>query len=452
MTEQQLFSWLTSQQSTLDQLIYKAGLDYFTQNKSKANFVFDIGECQSESYNLINNQDLCYDRPNTAFAYSLWYHARRVNTFLTFFAKKLLATQETNIEIFDLGAGTGAVQWAVGLVLQAMKEAQLKIPNVRIVNIDSSPFMLDYSKEFLWKQFCLKYPYCNSLKIDYEVNSWNNKRKISVSNPWLSASYLFDISDDKDVIKNDFISLVNTYNPTTVLLLTSAQPKKKELLSALSSEFKKVGYKTDEVLSSSLIFKGNLPSVNSFRKQLYTETKIPSIAREASWTDSSFVGTILTKPVQKEMFGVSQTKIETFSLYNPPLKIRRDIELNDLQKKAAKNRSQPAVIIGPAGCGKSVVITERIRNIVNENNYNPNLKILITTFNKGLVKGLGDWLADILDNTKFKRRFDKNFHGYDDGSSHFTFTNSTETNIRLISATWLSDFLKAPQPTAISFS
>jgi len=437
MTEQQLLSWLNAQQSTLDQLIYKSGLDFFEQSQkkpafNKEQFVYDIGECQSESYNLINDQDLCYDRPNTAFAYSLWYHARRVNTFLTFFAKKLLTTQETNIEIFDLGAGTGAVQWSVGLVLQAMHEAKLKTPKVRIINIDSSPFMLHYSKEFLWKQFSSKYTHCQSLEIDYEVNSWNNARKISVSNPWLAASYLFDISDDKDVIKNDFISLVNTYNPTTVLLLTSAQPKKKELLSTLSNEFKNFGYKTDEVLSSSLIFKGNLESVNSFRKHLYTLTKVSSVAREASWTDSSFVGTILSKPVQKEMFGVQQTKIETFSLYNPPLKVRRDIKLNDLQKRAARNSNQPSVIVGPAGCGKSVVITERIKNIIEENEYNPNLKILVTTFNKGLVKGLGDWLTDILDITKHKRRFDKNFHGYDDGSSHFTFTNSTETNIRLL--------------------
>ena len=96
--------------------------------------------------------------------------------------------------------------------------------------------------------------------------------------------------------------------------MTSAQPKKKELLSALSNEFKTVSYKTDEVLSSSLIFKGNLAIVNSFRKLLYTETKVSSVATEASWTDSSFVGNILTKPVQKEMFGVPQTKIETFSL------------------------------------------------------------------------------------------------------------------------------------------
>jgi DNA helicase-2/ATP-dependent DNA helicase PcrA len=426
MTEQQLLTWLASQQSTLDQLIYKSGLDYFNQNKNKPNFVYDIGECQSESYNLINNQDLCYDRQNTAFAYSLWYHARRVNTFLTFFAKKLLTTQESEIEIFDLGAGTGAVQWTVGLVLQAMKEANQKTPNVRIVNIDSSPFMLHYSKEFLWKHFCSKYTHCKSLEIDYEVNSWNNKRKISVSNPWLSASYLFDISDDKEVIKNDFTALVNTYKPTTVLLLTSAQPKKKELLSSLSTEFKAIGYKTDEVLSTSLIYKGNLPSVNEFRKYLYAETRISSIARETSWTDNSFVGTILTKPVQKEIFSTQQAKIETFSLYNPPLKVRRDIELNDLQKKAAKNTNQPAVIVGPAGCGKSVVITERIKNIVTESNYNPNLKILVTSFNKELIKSLGNWISDLLVTGKFSKT------PFDDGSSNFKFLNSNQTNIQLL--------------------
>ena len=165
-----------------------------------------------------------------------------------------------------------------------MKEANHKILKIRIVNIDSSPFMLQYSKEFLWKHFCKKYTHCLNLEIDYEVNSWSNKRKISVSNPWLSASYLFDISDDKEIIKNDFTALVNTYKPTTVLLLTSAQPKKKELLDSLSTEFKTIGYKKDEILTSSLIFKGGLTNVNKFRKQLYTETKISSIAREANWT------------------------------------------------------------------------------------------------------------------------------------------------------------------------
>ena len=432
MTEQQLIKWLASQQPILDQLIYKAGLDYYNQNKSKPNFIYDIGECQSESYNLKNNLDLCYDRTNTAFTYSLWYHARRVNTFLTFFAKRFINTKETDIEIFDLGAGTGAVQWSVGLVLEAMQQEKIKIPRIKIINVDSSPFMLHYNKEFLWKHFCSHYHFCRNIEIEYEVNSWTNNKHIAVSNPYLVASYLFDISDDRDVIRNDFTSLVETYKPSTLLLLTSAQQKKKELLYGLSADFKNLGYKVDEVATSTLLFNGNLPSVNSFRRQLYEATKVSSVGREASWNDGSFVGTILTKPIQREMFGKEDKKIESINLYNPPLKVRREIELNDKQKRAAENINQPSIIVGPAGCGKSVVITERIKNIVREAQYNPQIKILTTTFNKGLVKGLGDWLADILDNTKFKRRFDTNFNGHNDGSSHFTFTGSPETNIRLL--------------------
>ena len=432
MTEKQLFSWLEAQQETLDKLIYQAGRNYFANNKSQPNFNYDIEECQNESYNLISNQDLCYDRTNTAFTYSLWYHARRVNTFLSFFARKLLNTEEADIEIFDLGAGTGAVQWSVGLVLQAMKEHNVKAPNIRIVNIDSSPFMLEYSRDYLWPQFYAQYTRCKSIEVDYEINSWSNNKKISVSNPWLSASYLFDISDDKDVIKNDFVSLVNIYNPSTVLLLTSAQPKKKELMAELSNEFKTFGYQSEEIQSSSLIFNGALQAVNTFRTELCEKTKVPSMGRQANWRDSSFVGTALTKAFQKEIFSGPKAPIEQFSLYNPPLKIRRKVELNELQKKAAKNTNQPTVIVGPAGCGKSVVITERIKNIITENNYDTNLKILVTTFNKGLVKGLGDWLADILDSKKYTRRFDKNFHGHDDGSSHFSFSIPAFTNIRFL--------------------
>jgi hypothetical protein len=58
-------------------------------------------------------EDLCYDRPNSPLVYSIWYHGRRVNTFLSCIAKMLFNTKNTQIEIFDLGAGTGAVQWAV---------------------------------------------------------------------------------------------------------------------------------------------------------------------------------------------------------------------------------------------------------------------------------------------------------------------------------------------------
>ena len=70
-------------------------------------------KCHDESYELVRGRDLCYDRLNTAFSYSLWYHPRRINTFLSFFVDKLIELSGQKIELFDLGAGTGAVQLAV---------------------------------------------------------------------------------------------------------------------------------------------------------------------------------------------------------------------------------------------------------------------------------------------------------------------------------------------------
>ncbi len=50
-------------------------------------------------------------------------------------------------------------------------------------------------------------------------------------------------------------------------------------------------------------------------------------------------------------------------------------------------------------------ITERIKNLIEEGQYTPSLRILLTTFNKNLIKCLGDWLVEVLDKTKIKRTF-----------------------------------------------
>ena len=133
MKEQQLLQWIENQKYTIDQIIYEAARNFFEQNKHKDNFPFDLAECQSESFNLIGNKDLCYDRYCTPFVYSLWYHARRVNTFLRFFSKAILSSDDRLIEIFDLGAGTGAVQFAAGLVFLGMKEIGLSLILIRVL-------------------------------------------------------------------------------------------------------------------------------------------------------------------------------------------------------------------------------------------------------------------------------------------------------------------------------
>ncbi len=429
----QLTDWLKSEQQNIDKAIASAGINYYNEHKTEPNFQYDLKQCHIESYNLIRGKDLCYDRPNTAFAYSLWYHPRRINTFLSFFLDKVLEHQGQHIEVFDLGAGAGAIQWGLGLIYAGLKRLGKNPPRITVINIDTSPFMLNYNKEYLWKEFLKVYPEIdNNFIVEYEVNSWNNERDLETSNPILAASYLFDASDNKAEIANDFKSLVNKYKPNTVLLLTSSQPEKVQFLKELEREFKLQGYDTFNVLESNLIFNQPLTHINKIRTTLGTNLNISELQRGSSWTDRSHSGLVLKKPQSEITFTFGSKSIGSLDIYNPPITVRREVTLNDKQKRAARNTETPSIIVGPAGCGKSIVITEKIKNIVEESKYSPDLKILLTTFNKGLIGKLAEWLKDLLDPAKYSIKYDTNFHGFNDKSSHFTFNNSTHTNIRLL--------------------
>ena len=429
----QLTEWLKSEQQNIDKAIASAGIKYYTEHKTEPNFEYDLKQCHIESYNLIRGKDLCYDRPNTAFAYSLWYHPRRINTFLSFFLDKVLEHEGQHIEVFDLGAGVGAIQSGLGLIYAGLKRLGENPPRITVINIDTSPFMLKYNKEYLWKELLKIYTEIdNNFILEYEVNSWNNERDLETSNSILAASYLFDASDNKAEIANDFKSLVNRYKPNTVLLLTSSQFEKVQFLKELEKEFKQQGYDTLNVLESNLIFNQPLTHINKIRTYLGTNLNIPELQRGSSWTDRSHSGLVLKKPQSEITFTFGSKSIGSLDIYNPPITVRREVRLNDKQKRAARNTVNPSIILGSAGCGKSIVITEKIKNIVEESNYSPDLKILVTTFNKGLIGKLAEWLKDLLDPTKYSIRYDTNFHGLNDKSSHFTFKNSSHTNIRLL--------------------
>ena len=423
--------WLISQQSNIDKIIASASVDYYNDNITQSNFKYDIQKCHHESYNLIKGKDLCYDRPGTAFSYSLWYQPRRINTFLSFFLQKLIELEGQHIEVFDLGAGTGAIQWSLGLIFVGMKRLGYNPPKVAVINIDTSPFMLNYNRIYLWPKFKEYYPEIdNNFIADYEVNSWNNERNLETSNPLLTASYLFDSSDNKKEIAKDFNKLVEKYKPNTVLLLTSKQSDKVAFLEELKTDFENQGFTSEEITDSNLIFSKPLVQINKLRTDLSKELGINELNRETSWKDWSYSGLILSKSRAKITF--SKETISELNIFNPPITVRRNVILNKKQIQASENIDIPVVIVGPAGCGKSIVITEKIKNIVEQAEYSTDLKILLTSFNKGLIGKLSEWLSELLDDKKFEIRYDINFHGYAEKSCHFIFKGSNKTNIRLL--------------------
>src|SRR5690606_41693663 len=168
-----------------------------------------------------------------------------------------------------------------------------------------------------------------------------------------------------------------------------------------------------------------LTNINKIRTALGKNLGIAELQRGASWIDRSHSGLVLKKPQVELTFSYGAKTIASLDIYNPPITVRRDVTLNDKQKRAARDTETPSIIVGPAGCGKSIVITEKIKNIVEAAEYSPDLKILVTTFNKGLIGKLAEWLKDLLDSTKYSIRYDTSFHGFNDKSSHFTFKNSS---------------------------
>lgn len=427
---QQLKTWLLDQQDVIDTIIAQTSVKYYTENKSKSNFQYDLKQCHLESYNLIRGQDLCYDRPNTAFAYTLWYQPRRINTFLSFFLDKVIQYQEQELIVFDLGAGAGAIQWGLGLIYAGLKRLGKPTPKITIVNIDTSPFMLQYNRDYLWIEFLKKYPEIDrEFKIEYEVNSWNNSRNISTANTILSASYLFDDSDNQEEIGRDFLKLINLYKPSSVLILTS-EKKAIKYFPILKEEFLKLKYSSQIIQSTQLLFHKPLTKINSIRTQIGKILNINELNRNASWQDYSNSAIIFERP-QLSMFEQGK-HINNLDVFNPPIKIRREVILNDNQKKAAENINRPVTIIGPAGCGKSIVITEKVKNIVEEHNYDKNLQILVTTFNKSLLKKLSEWLVDILDKDRYSITYDTGFNSSILPSCIIRFKGSTIGNIRLL--------------------
>ncbi|OON65261.1 UvrD-helicase domain-containing protein [Hymenobacter sp. CRA2] len=401
----QLHAWLQAQQDRLDQLIYQAANRYYRTQRDYyefRNLDYDIEVTTQESFQLSAGRDLCYDRPTIGYTYSLWYHARRVNTFLMYFLRELSnADPAAPLDVFDLGAGTGAVQWAVGLVYAGMKACGLPTPRLHIINVDSSAFMLDYNRNFLWQQFLTAYPACQDINCSFEVNSWNTPVEGHGGAAWVVSSYLFDHAENQDFLADGFQALVRLYKPERVLMLTSNQTAKTRQLHLVAEAVRKVGYQMAPYKADVPLFRGALPLVTTLRRALREQRHLNVPAKEVTWDDHSFAALALARTQSAMAFSAdSPAAIREWNLYLAPIVVRRDIQLNDQQRKAAEHANRPAIISGPAGCGKSVVITERIRNLVEERQYDPTLQILLCSFNKALIATLTNWLSELLDNSK----------------------------------------------------
>lgn len=386
-----ILKWLSDQSPVVDEIIAEAAQAFWDDHKNEPNFAYDLNRAQEESYLLSQGKDLCYDRFTLPLSYSLWYQGRRVNGCLSFFLDALMETQAEKITIFDLGAGTGAAQMAAEIVSYGLrKHLDIPVPDIHFVNIDSSPLMLEYNEQYLWPICIAKYPSNKRIKATFSLNSWHNTVPAEADHTWLATSYVFDVTDQVAVLQESFLKIIDQYSPSRIFLTSSGS--KKKLVNAIASSAEGLQYNVQEH-DCMHIMDGRMTITNSFRRTLYERYKAKGLNRDATFKESYLYSKIL----KKDSAGY---QLEMIALYNEKITEINRIHLSEEQSKAASFRGRPSKIVGAAGSGKTIVICQKVAQLVKDADYSDDLQILITTFNKELVKLITKWVVTLLDEDK----------------------------------------------------
>lgn len=379
----------------LDRALADSGRECAHELLARPNGLYDLRAATDEAYALSRGHDLCYDRPSTGLAYGLWYHARRVNTCLRQVLPSLLGAPPGRLVVYDLGAGTGAFLWAFALAAYAIRRCGGTPPALHVVNVDSSPVMLDYLAR-AWRHLVRALPGVEEgVAWECAVNSWTRTAP-AVAEAWLCASYLFDHSDKVDDLASDLTAILDSHRPTRVLL-SSSEVKWRFHRGVIEPKMSTRGYGKAESFEQP-VFTGSLREVNVVRAGL--SRRIPRIRPNARWNDPSHDGAVFVQTIPT--LGVERQDGQDIQLFMPALPARRDVVLTPEQERAAALADRPTLVWGAAGSGKSIVLTERLRLLVEGHDYSHDLRILVTTFNKELVHVLKRWTSQLLNRDRLR--------------------------------------------------
>jgi len=350
-----------------------------------------------ELLKLSSSTDAYYDRPTIGPAYALWYHARRVNPLVSQLERIVRLADERRhpqVDVVDLGAGTGAVAWAAALVAGAVVELGHEPPQVVVHEVESSPLMTA-TADSLWETLGEELDAFGYVDRVPQPVSWPLAEVDSDAPVWLLASFLLDHTDKhraeemakslhRVVDRCGAEGVVFTVTRSKLGIATSA-------IDQLEQDHEWEGRRRQ----ASLQWEGLMAHTAATRRELYTSFGLGDsglLKNSPTFDGDSLSVREATRPVgaQAALFASDAW-----------------MALTDEQEDAAGiDFDQSVLALGAAGSGKSIVVIERLARLVTRRTVGAPRRILVTTFNNDMVSQLARWLEERLthEGLPYKRR------------------------------------------------
>ena len=353
-----------------------------------------------ELLKLSSSTDAYYDRPTIGPAYALWYHARRVNPLVSQLERIVRLADERNhrqVDVVDLGAGTGAVAWAAALVAGSDVELGHEPPRIVVHEVESSPLMTA-TADSLWETLGEELDAFGYVDRVPQPVSWPLAEVDSDAPVWLLASFLLDHTDKhraeemakslhRVVDRCRAEGVVFTVTSSKLGIATSA-------IDQLEQDHEWEGRRRQAPLQ----WTGPMAHTAAMRRELYTSFGLGDsglLKKSPTFDGDSLSVREATRPV-----GTQAVLFATDAW----------MALTDEQKDAVGIDFDRSVLaLGAAGSGKSIVVIERLARLVTRRNVGPPRRVLVTTFNNDMVSQLARWLEERLEHEgiPYERRRDR---------------------------------------------
>lgn len=361
------------------------GLGPMVDNAVRRWSLYEREESLHQLLALSQGHDCNYDRPTIGVAYACWYHPQRTVDAIRSLAP-LLCRHEGDLDLLDLGSGTGATWWAALLIEEARLALGGAARDVRIAAIESSPPMHSAAVE-LWNSVVATSS--ANVAVQPMVSSWLDGPPV-VESGIAVMSYVFD-HGDKEMSAEIGRAVCRTLDSSGVdhAVLLGSSTKSAIMGAALKGLTETEAWESGSLTLPPGPFTGQVHSLGALRCELIVGTSddllttmgVKSPHWASKWTDARWCRRRAPR----------QTVLGTDT--------RTPIVLDDHQARLAGPARRhgreavrsPLAVLGAAGSGKSQVLVERLLRTVESVRPGEEYTALVSSFNTRMVDQLAKW-------------------------------------------------------------